>query len=119
MRKEDLREYISLKREADICESELKTLRKRAEEEKTLARKINPLRQRALKMRKLSLDKASEIEGFISSCPDSYMRQILFLRYIKGYSWDKVAYKAGGRNKGDTVRKMAERYVMKTDKRGK
>ena len=117
MRKEELREYISLEREADICEGELKALRKRAEEEKSLARKINPLRQRVLKMRKLSLEKASEIESFISSCPDSYMRQILFLRYIKGFSWEKVAYKAGGRNKGDTVRKMAERYIERSEKR--
>ena len=117
MRKEDLKEFIFLKREAQQCDRELKLLKRAALENKCLARKIYPLEQKTLNLKKSALDKASAIKSYIQSCPESYMRQILTLRYIEGYSWDKVAFKTGGRNKGDTIRKMAERYIQKTEKR--
>lgn len=119
MRKEDLKEYIYLKREAEECDAQLKLLKRAALEDKRLVRKIYPLEQKVLNLKRSALDQASAITSYIENCPESYMRQILTLRYLKGYSWEKVAFKSGGRNKGDTVRKMAERYIQKQEKRNR
>ncbi len=116
MQKEDLKEFIFLKREVQQCDSELKLLKRAALEDSCLIRKIYPLEQRLLKLKASALKKADEIVEYIEQCPESYMRQILTLRYLKGFSWEKVAFKTGGRNKGDTIRKMAERYIQKSIK---
>lgn len=56
---------------------------------------------------------ALEICEFIESCPNSQVRDILALRYIDGCTWRKVAYKLGGGNTEDSVRKIAIRYFSK------
>ena len=55
------------------------------------------------------LRQLSEIEEFIKSLSDSYLRQIVTLRVIKGLTWLEVAEKVGGGNTEDSVRMMYNR----------
>lgn len=53
-----------------------------------------------------------KIENFISSIDDSYIRQIFTYRFIRCYSWNKVAMEvSGGTVTGDAVRKICIRYL--------
>lgn len=54
-----------------------------------------------------------EIDCFIKSIRDSYMRRIINLRFINRQSWKCVAQKIGGGNSEDTVRKAFERFLQK------
>lgn len=51
----------------------------------------------------------SEIIDYINQIEDSRLRQIVFLRCIKLYSWDKVAENIGGGNTAVTCRKTFSR----------
>ena len=53
-----------------------------------------------------------DIEQFIDNIDDSQIRRIIRLKYIKGYSWAKVA-KSVGNNTADSVRKTFERFFQK------
>lgn len=55
------------------------------------------------------LRQLSDIEEFINSLSDSYIRQIVTLRVIKGLTWLEVAEKVGGGNTEDSVRMMFNR----------
>ena len=54
-----------------------------------------------------------KIADEIEAVPDSYMRQILTLRYVKGLSWLQVAMRLGGGNTPDGVRKAHDRFLKK------
>ena len=60
---------------------------------------------------KLSVVEYNRLNRFIASVDDSRMRQILSLRYINGFSWQKIAFAIGGGNSADSARKLAERYI--------
>ncbi|GMQ56773.1 hypothetical protein AN1V17_11670 [Vallitalea sediminicola] len=51
-----------------------------------------------------------EVEKFISTIEDSIIRQIITLRFIKGWSWNNVAMTIYGYPNGDTARKKITRY---------
>lgn len=53
----------------------------------------------------------SRLKAYIYSIDDSYIRQILKYRFIKGWSWARVAYKMGGNNTEDSVRMACDRYI--------
>jgi len=53
----------------------------------------------------------NKILEYINSIDDSFIRQIMTLRYIHGYSWRKVAHHMGGGNTSDSVRKACIRYL--------
>ena len=55
----------------------------------------------------------NEIEEFINNISDNTIRNILKYRYIKGYSWMRVAKIIGGNNTYDSVRKKAKRFLEK------
>lgn len=55
------------------------------------------------------LRQLSDIEEFINTLSDSYIRQIVTLRVIKGLTWLEVAEKVGGGNTEDSVRMMFNR----------
>ena len=59
------------------------------------------------------LTERNKLEQYIASVDDSYMRQILTLRFVDGYSWQKVAIEIGGNNTADSVRKACRRYIAK------
>ena len=57
-----------------------------------------------------------EVESFINS-QDAYIKKILIERYIKGNTWQEVAYKViGYKGKADTVRTYIKRYLNKHGK---
>lgn len=54
-----------------------------------------------------------EILVYIESIEDSLVRQIFRYRHIDGLSWRAVAFRVGGANTEDGVRKMHDRYLRK------
>ncbi len=54
---------------------------------------------------------------FIDSIDDSLTRQVFYCRYSKCMTWQQVAYAVGGGNSNDSVRKIAERYLKKLERR--
>lgn len=57
--------------------------------------------------------KSLEINKYIIECEDPQLRLIMFLRFIKLKSWHYIAFKIGGGNTDDSVRKRCKRYVEK------
>lgn len=58
------------------------------------------------------LDDILTAENFINSVQDTYMRTLLTLRYIKGYSFSKIAIVVGGYGSDDCYRKQIDRYIF-------
>lgn len=52
-----------------------------------------------------------EVEEYISSINDSFMRRIISLRVIDGLTWGDVAIKMGGYNTEDSVRMAFNRFL--------
>jgi len=57
--------------------------------------------------------KRLEIERYIQTVDDSYMRELLRLRYIDCKSWQGVAMAMGGMNTKDGVRMAVSRFLEK------
>lgn len=55
----------------------------------------------------------NRLNRYIDSVEDSQMRQILTLRYIKQYSWYKIANEIGGNNTEDSIKKSCYRFLAK------
>ena len=55
----------------------------------------------------------NRLNRYIDSVEDSQMRQILTLRYIKRYSWYKIANEIGGNNTEDSIKKSCYRFLAK------
>ena len=62
------------------------------------------------------LVKIEEIQLFVDECPDSYIRQIVRLRYIECHTWQQVSQKMGGINHPNGLRQMLYRYLEKHEK---
>ena len=56
----------------------------------------------------------NEIEKFLSSISDSFVRRIVVLRVIDGLTWNEVADKIGGGNTSDGVKKIYQRCLKAT-----
>lgn len=81
--------------------------------QKEIKRTLN-LRKIILTNREIQLNEMiNDVECFISSIDDSYIRRLLSLRVIDGLPWLKVANKMGGDNTEDSVRKAYDRYLEK------
>ena len=48
---------------------------------------------------------------YITGVQDAYMQRLLRLRFLDGMTWRQVAYRAGGGNTEDGVRKAVFRFV--------
>lgn len=57
------------------------------------------------------LGKICEIEKYIQSIDDSYVRLIIKYKYIDCHSWARVAVLIGGGNTKDSVRMAVKRYL--------
>lgn len=53
------------------------------------------------------------LEQYIANVDDSFVRQVLTLRFVDGYSWKKVAMEVGGGNTADNVRMSCKRYLRR------
>lgn len=135
MTKDQLDQYLALKKEVGLLEREIDLLRNRSSEVVTDvvsgSCSTYPYTRRTFSISGLSirdLDKlesklqrlqdrrqrisnaADEIDQFIDQVSDSQIRQILYFKYLKGMSWRQVARQLGGKNTEDGVRKKVERY---------
>lgn len=54
--------------------------------------------------------KRREVYDYIATLEDSMMRQIIMYRCLSLCTWEEVAAYVGGRNTGESVRKMYDRY---------
>ena len=48
---------------------------------------------------------------YITGVQDAYMQRLLRLRFLDGMTWRQVAYRAGGGNTEDGVRKAVVRFI--------
>lgn len=55
----------------------------------------------------------NRLNRYIAELDDSFMRQILSLRYINGLTWGQVAAHVGGGNTEDSVRKAHARFLTR------
>lgn len=55
-----------------------------------------------------------KLEEYIASIPDSLTRQIFRLRFVYGLSWRRLAFRIGGGNTEDSVKKTVYRYLRKS-----
>lgn len=58
-----------------------------------------------------------EIEEYIAEIPNSLTRRIFTMRFLKFYKWEVIAYKIGGGNTKDSVKKICYRYIKKSCKK--
>lgn len=55
----------------------------------------------------------AEVEEFVSSIDDVFLRTIFRLRFERGLSWKDVAVVVGGRNSEENVKAACYRYLKK------
>ena len=51
------------------------------------------------------------LEMYIANIPDSFTRDIFRMRFIDGYSWNKIAYECGGGQSGNSIRMICKRFL--------
>lgn len=54
-----------------------------------------------------------EIEKYIKSIKDPYIKQIFEYRFINGLGWQSIAIKLGQANNGDFARKIVDRHLSR------
>lgn len=62
----------------------------------------------------LAVVEYNRLNRYIASIPDSFMRQIVRLRFVDGLTWRQVAQNIGGNNTEDGVRKAVNRFLSKS-----
>ncbi|SFR78525.1 hypothetical protein [Anaeromicropila populeti] len=78
-----------------------------SELEMMIQKHINVLEEKELYLQRLQI----EIEDFLSSVEDSYIRRIIRLWCINCLTWNQIAQKLGGTE--DSVRKIYTRFFIK------
>lgn len=81
-----------------------------------LMRKKLLLEERISRLRYLRVrvaDTVNQVEEFMYSLNDSYMRRIINLRFVQNLSWIQVAQRMGGGNTEDGVKKAFYRFMEK------
>ena len=54
-----------------------------------------------------------ELETYINTISDSFIRRIFRMRFIDGLTWGKIALKSEGKYNADSIRMVAVRYLDK------
>ena len=54
-----------------------------------------------------------DVERFLAMLRDPHMAMLLWLRYVKGLPWRRVADKMGGRNTENSLKQAAHRFLEK------
>ena len=77
------------------------------------ARRMELYEQRlhAQKIVATSISHKSKLEAIIRSAPDVQLSQILEMRCKRQLSWQQIAWRLGGGNTADSVRKRTTRYL--------
>ena len=58
-----------------------------------------------------SLNELNRLDRYIQSVEEPLVRQIMMYRFIRGYSWGKIALQIGGNNSIDGLKKRLYRYL--------
>ena len=105
-KKAELSQYYHLNKELEETALKLAAMDKNNEEHAELYElyENNKLRCLALLIK---------LEKYIYSIEDSFTRRIFELRYIKGYTWSKIALTLGGYHTPDALRIHHDRYLKK------
>lgn len=61
----------------------------------------------------LAVVEYNRLNRYIASIPDSFMRQIISLRFVDGLTWYQVSRKVGGNNTEDGVKKACYRFLSR------
>lgn len=137
MTKQELRNYISLKGEIAELRQELAELERTApvvtdtvqgstpEAPYTLhavtvsgidpkaAKAINEKRRRLRFLIDRCETQREEIRAWIDQIPDSTVRRIFRLRYMRGLSWVQIAHRLDSYRSPEAVRKIHDRFLKK------
>lgn len=57
------------------------------------------------------IQEQKHLEQYIAGIRDSFTRQIFTYRFVRGFTWAKVAQLVGGGNTPDSVRMACRRYL--------
>lgn len=79
-------------------------------------KKVNSLKKSKLKLESREIDLfelLSQVEEYINTIEDSYIRRIVSLRVVENMTWQQVANKLGGKNTPDGIRKTFDRFIKK------
>lgn len=112
MTKHKLSQYYYLCREIAQAERELANL-KRAAVPLDIADVIAE-QESSIRLTKQAAEREKlKILAYISNIDDSLTRMIIKCRYIDCLSWQATAYRVGGSNTADSVKKIAYRHIKK------
>lgn len=75
--------------------------------------KMYELKEKIKELKEKAEITEKQILSYIESIPDSRDRQIVYMRAVKTYSWQRIANEIGGRNTADGVRKRYNRIIKK------
>ena len=101
----ELKQLRHLKREIAKSDKEITQLK---ELECDLSETDKLINLKTERMR-FCIEQLTHLEKFISSIPDSYLRQIFELKYADGLSWTQTAHRLGCT--GDSVRMACSNYL--------
>lgn len=92
---------------------QLKDLKNEIEEQKRRLTKIDNEELKAMLNASLTAYWRTyiDLEMFIRNIPDSFTRRIFRMRFIDGYTWNKIAILVGGNQTGDSIRKIVTRFL--------
>ena len=76
-------------------------------------RRVRRLKSKLVKKKDELLKLQEETQKFIDKIEDSFVRQIITLRYSEGLSWNDIAAKMGNNYSKDSLRKTSERFLKK------
>ena len=130
MTEKDLQRTYYIHREIQLYEDKLRTLRQvtltggggmsgmprggdLGDRTSGSAIKVADIERKILKLQRRLVKVEAEIMEYITTVPDSFIRQLLFLRFVECSSWDEVAAKIGGGNSADGCRKATRRFLDK------
>lgn len=116
MTKSELSQYYYLCREIEQCERHLAALSRAVESGLSNSEFTAVIAEQREELQKAKLKAEYErlkIIAYVNNIDDSLTRMIIRYRYLSHLPWQAVAYKVGGSNTADSVRKIAYRYIKK------
>lgn len=77
-----------------------------------------PELERCLEEKRARLsDELMRLETYIDTIPNSFTRRLFRYRFTLGLSWEAVAWRMGGNNTADSVKKYAQRHIVREKER--
>ena len=104
-------EALATGRVSRICE--LPFRRDAGDQVGEYAVEIAQLREEIGRKMRRCLAEQHRLLRYLEEVDDSLIRQILTLRYARGFSWRRVALVVGGGNTEDSVRKAHDRFLKR------